>query len=135
MDFLGIGPFELLLILVLAFLFFGPEKLPGMAAKAGRLYRKLKKASTDFSKSFTDELSAYDKGTSNDLKEDSRHLRQDLSDLRRSIVDDINSGGPSDKKQTEQAQPTDSHTEPQDPADYPGQNPNLKKEKDNHERG
>ncbi len=58
MDFMGIGPLELLLILLLAFLFFGPEKLPGMAAKAGRWYRNFRKATFDLSKSFSEELSA-----------------------------------------------------------------------------
>ena len=58
MDFLNIGPFELILILLLAFLFFGPEKLPGMAAKAGRWYRSFRKATFDLSKSFSEELSA-----------------------------------------------------------------------------
>lgn len=57
MDFLNIGPFELILILILAFLFFGPEKLPGMAAKAGRWYRSFRKATFDLSKSFSEELS------------------------------------------------------------------------------
>jgi TatA/E family protein of Tat protein translocase len=57
MDFLNIGPFELILILLLAFLFFGPEKLPGMAAKAGRWYRSFRKATFDLSKSFSEELS------------------------------------------------------------------------------
>jgi sec-independent protein translocase protein TatB len=57
MDFLNIGPFELILILILAFLFVGPEKLPGMAAKAGRWYRSFRKATFDLSKSFSEELS------------------------------------------------------------------------------
>lgn len=61
MDFLGIGPLELILILILGFLFFGPEKLPGMAAKAGKLYRNFRKATFDISRSISEELSAEDK--------------------------------------------------------------------------
>ena len=57
MDFMGIGPFELILILILAFLFFGPEKLPGMAAKAGRWYRNFRKATLDLSKTISEEIS------------------------------------------------------------------------------
>jgi TatA/E family protein of Tat protein translocase len=87
MDFLGIGPFELLLILVLAFLFFGPEKLPGMAAKAGRLYRRFKKASSEFSRSFTEDLSSY----GNDPEGKHYNIRNDLSELRRSVEEDITS--------------------------------------------
>ena len=57
MDFMGIGPLELILILILGFLFFGPEKLPGMAAKAGKLYRNFKKATFDLSKTISEEVS------------------------------------------------------------------------------
>jgi len=58
MDFMGMGPFEILLVLIIAFLFFGPEKLPGMAAKAGEWYRKLTKTTSELSKSITEEVSA-----------------------------------------------------------------------------
>src|SRR4030042_1936707 len=61
MDFMGIGPFELILILILGFLFFGPEKLPGMAAKAGKLYRNFRKATFDMTKSISEELSVEEK--------------------------------------------------------------------------
>ncbi len=43
MDFLGIGPMEVFVILVIAFIFLGPEKLPEIAAKMGRLYHNLTK--------------------------------------------------------------------------------------------
>jgi sec-independent protein translocase protein TatB len=56
MDFFGIGPLELLVILILAFLFFGPEKLPGMAAKAGKWYRNLTRVTSDFSQTINREL-------------------------------------------------------------------------------
>lgn len=58
---MGIGPLELILILILAFLFFGPEKLPGIAAKAGKLYRNFRKASFDLSRTISEELSVEDK--------------------------------------------------------------------------
>ena len=57
MDFMGIGPLEIVLILILGFLFFGPEKLPGMAAKAGRLYRNFTKAANDLNRTLTEEVS------------------------------------------------------------------------------
>jgi len=57
MDFMGIGPFELILILILAFLFFGPEKLPGMASKAGRLYRNFRKSASEWGKTISEDIS------------------------------------------------------------------------------
>jgi sec-independent protein translocase protein TatA len=56
MDFFGIGPLEIVLILVLAFLFFGPEKLPEIAAKIGNIYRNLTKSTSDFTKAINDEI-------------------------------------------------------------------------------
>lgn len=37
MTFLGIGPGELLMIIILALVVVGPERLPGMARQAGRM--------------------------------------------------------------------------------------------------
>ena len=78
MSFLGMGPLEILLILILGFLFFGPEKLPQMAAKAGRLYRNFKKASFDLSKSITSEVDS-----------EGKTLKQDLSEIGKSFSNDL----------------------------------------------
>jgi sec-independent protein translocase protein TatB len=56
MDFFGIGPLEFLVIFILAFLFFGPEKLPGIAAKAGKWYRNLTRVTSDFSQTINREI-------------------------------------------------------------------------------
>jgi TatA/E family protein of Tat protein translocase len=48
MDFLGIGPWELLLILIIAFIIFGPGRLPEIARAMGKGIHQLRKASTDF---------------------------------------------------------------------------------------
>jgi len=55
-DFMGLGPLEILLVLILGFIFLGPEKLPGMAAKAGEWDRKFRKATFDLSKSVSEEI-------------------------------------------------------------------------------
>jgi sec-independent protein translocase protein TatB len=52
MDFLGIGPLELILILIVFFIFVGPDKLPEVAGAIGRGIRKLKAATTELSKDF-----------------------------------------------------------------------------------
>lgn len=44
MDILGIGPMELLLILIVMLMVFGPDKLPQMGAKLGRTMRDMRKA-------------------------------------------------------------------------------------------
>lgn len=44
---IGISFEQLILILVLAFILFGPEKLPEYAAKMGRLMAKLRQTTTE----------------------------------------------------------------------------------------
>ena len=43
----NIGPFELLLVLILALLILGPGKLPEVGGAIGRTIREFRKASTD----------------------------------------------------------------------------------------
>jgi Sec-independent protein translocase protein TatA len=57
MDFLGIGPLEFVLILVLGFLFFGPEKLPGIASRVGKIYHDLNRTAGEMHKALTEEVS------------------------------------------------------------------------------
>jgi len=89
MDFLGIGPFEILLIIILAFLFFGPEKLPGIAAKAGRMYRNLVQTTSDITKTISEEISTEKKGIAEDLSDGKKSLTEDLSNLGKTIAEDI----------------------------------------------
>jgi Tat protein translocase TatB subunit len=58
MDFFGIGPWEILLILVLALIIMGPGKIPGIARTLGRTIRAIKKASADLTAAVTRELDA-----------------------------------------------------------------------------
>jgi sec-independent protein translocase protein TatB len=77
-DFLGLGPLEILLVLILGFLFIGPDKLPGIAAKAGELYRKFRKATFDLTKSITEEVSA-----------ETKSIREEVSAATKSIIEEV----------------------------------------------
>jgi sec-independent protein translocase protein TatB len=87
MSFLGMGPLEILLILILGFLFFGPEKLPQMAAKAGKLYRSFRKATFDLSKSITSEVDSEGKTIKEDLSEISKSFSKDFLSEQRAEKD------------------------------------------------
>ena len=56
MDFMGIGLGELLLILVIAFLAFGPAKMIEIGRSIGKTVRGFKKATGDLTSQFSKEL-------------------------------------------------------------------------------
>lgn len=52
MNFLGMGPMELVLIMVLALIVFGPGKLPEIAGQIGRMVRDFRRTTGDMSAEF-----------------------------------------------------------------------------------
>lgn len=58
MDFFGIGAGELILILVLALIIWGPGKLPEIARTLGKTVRTLRKATFDLTNELTKEIDA-----------------------------------------------------------------------------
>ncbi len=61
----NIGPPELLVILVLALVFVGPEQLPGIIRKSAKTFAEIKKVSTSLRTEFVETLEAETK----DIKE------------------------------------------------------------------
>ena len=61
MDFIGIGGWEVLLILVVAAVILGPERVVEFAQKLGKLVRTLKKATSDLTLQVTKELEEQEK--------------------------------------------------------------------------
>jgi sec-independent protein translocase protein TatA len=53
MNLFGMGTFEILTILVVATLVFGPNKIPEFARKAGEFLRSFRRITTDMTKEFT----------------------------------------------------------------------------------
>ncbi len=56
MDFLGIGPGELVLILIIALMVFGPGKLPEIARGLGKAVHEFRKYSSALTKDFKEEF-------------------------------------------------------------------------------
>ncbi|MEN8614887.1 twin-arginine translocase TatA/TatE family subunit [Dehalogenimonas sp. THU2] len=53
MNFFGMGTFEIITILVIATLVFGPNRIPEFAKKAGEFVRSFRKITTEMTKEFT----------------------------------------------------------------------------------
>jgi sec-independent protein translocase protein TatA len=75
MDFFGIGFGEVLLILILALIIWGPKRLPEIARTLGRTVRTLRKATYDFTSQVSKELDIQE----TDSKE-KNHLSQPKQD-------------------------------------------------------
>lgn len=56
MDFFGIGAGEIILILLVALIIWGPRRLPKIAQTLGRTVRAMKKATYDLTSQVTKEL-------------------------------------------------------------------------------
>ena len=56
MDFFGIGPMEILVILVVALLVFGPKKLPGVAKSLRKGVDSFRKAASEITEEARKEL-------------------------------------------------------------------------------
>ncbi len=74
MNFMGIGPGELLLILLIALIIFGPGKLPELGRALGRSIREFREATRDVTTQITRELREAEKELS--LKESDTEERK-----------------------------------------------------------
>ena len=74
----GVGPLEVLVILVLIMLVFGPERLPELTRNLGNAIRKLKETYVAFVTEFRDELTPI----ATEIDAVTRDLRKDLAEIR-----------------------------------------------------
>ena len=66
MNFLGVGPAELIVILVVALIFVGPERLPRLAADIARTIRELRKYTSSIAAEFTEVIEDIERETKDD---------------------------------------------------------------------
>lgn len=80
MDFFGIGPWELLLILIVALIIVGPGKLPGIARTVGKTVRAVRKASAELTTAVTREMEAAEKSEKSAATLKEAHTPKDRPD-------------------------------------------------------
>lgn len=61
MEFLGMGPLEIVIVLVVALIAFGPGRLPQLARNLGKGIQAFKRATTDLTAEVTKEFDDLDK--------------------------------------------------------------------------
>jgi len=80
--FLDISGGELLVIMLVVFLVFGPDKMPEMARKAGRFMNQLKKASNDLTREFKKETAVFE----NEINTVQKKVTDQVDSVSREIV-------------------------------------------------
>ena len=77
MDFFGIGPMEIILILIIGLIIFGPGKLPQIGRDLGKALRSFKKATTDLSAEVSRELEEEKK----EIDSDTKQIKQEIDKI------------------------------------------------------
>src|SRR5487761_618155 len=70
MEFFGIGAPELMVILIIAIVMFGPDKIPGMAAQVGKTIRDFRRYTSELTKEFD--------AATGDLRQEFQNIAGDL---------------------------------------------------------
>lgn len=81
MNFLGMGPMELLLIAILAMIVFGPGRLPEIMGQIGRVVREFRRTTTELSEEFNRTLQA-EMGETKQIVDE---LRQELAQTKAAV--------------------------------------------------
>ena len=89
MDFVGIGFFEILLVLVIAMLVVGPRRLPELARKMGDMMRRFKMATTDLTRTITEEVERETGGIEDEVSSDGKSLKDEIKAAGDSIREDL----------------------------------------------
>ena len=87
----GVGPLEVVVVLILVLLVFGPERLPELTRNLGSMIRRLRETYLQFVTEFRDELAPI----ATEIDAATRDLRQDLYAIREAadIARAANEGG------------------------------------------
>ncbi len=91
--FLDVSGGELLIIMLVVFLVFGPEKMPEMARKAGRLMNQMKKATNDLTREFKQETSVLKDEINmahSKIDDQIESVRRELNSTKARVINDLN---------------------------------------------
>lgn len=107
MNFLGMGPAELIVIIIIALIVLGPGKLPEVARAVGKTMRDLRAISDGFQNELRKEMNS-----ATSVKDEIKPLSESISSLRSSL--DVTSAlvdqKPKDETKKEMTSDSDSET-------------------------
>jgi sec-independent protein translocase protein TatB len=82
----GIGIPELVIILLLAGVIMGPQRIRQVAYTLGRITAQLQRVSREFTRQLNAELDSLEDGSMRDALDDVRQLQKEVEELRREIA-------------------------------------------------
>jgi Sec-independent protein translocase protein TatA len=82
----GIGVPELVIILLLAGVIMGPQRIRQVAYTLGRITAQLQKVSREFTRQLNAELDSLEDGSIRDTMSDVRQLQKEVAELRRELA-------------------------------------------------
>ena len=85
MEIFGVGPFELLMIALIAFIILGPERIPGAMRWLGRTVRQVRQMSQQLTKDYGPEIKEIT-GEISAVQAELRSIQRDLTDMTRGLV-------------------------------------------------
>lgn len=119
MNIFGVGTGELLLVMVIAMLVVGPEKLAGFARQAGQFVAKIRKLTDDVSLDFREALDEVDlKGAVDEITGEAAMVVEAIEGVEASSTGTLPSGAQAALPVPGEAQARAVHAAPADPARY-----------------
>jgi sec-independent protein translocase protein TatB len=120
MDFLGVGPLELLVILIIALIVVGPERLPQIAQSIGKTVRDLRAMSQGFTTEWQRELTLasgveVDEGLQQSL---TKPLKEAQADIQRALTAPLTSPSGTTVEPIPPQTPPSTPNTPSDDADH-----------------
>ena len=85
MDFLGIGPTEILLIVVIAFVILGPDRIPGVMRQLGTWLRQAREMTNNITRDYNSEIKSLT-GEVTALQNEIRGIQRELGQFSTGLL-------------------------------------------------
>jgi sec-independent protein translocase protein TatB len=92
MEFFGVGPLELLVVLVIALIVVGPQRLPELAAQMGKFMRGLRRYTSQVTREFNETMQDLEKEY-DDLRGEWKTVGQGLDESTKAISSELEAAG------------------------------------------
>lgn len=83
MDFYGIGLQEIFIVLLIALIVVGPQRLPQMALKLGQIMRRLRMVTSEMARDITEEVNRETTDLKSDIVFDAKEIVTEIENIEK----------------------------------------------------